>query len=118
MSDIQEQQASIAITLPDGTVKNVPSGSTGFDIALSIGKRLADDALAVTINGKPTDLHAPVLCDANIEIVTFDSQLGRDIFWHTASHIMAQAIEEIFPGSRFGAPFPRGRPPGNRAENA
>ena len=103
MSDIQEQQASIAITLPDGTVKNVPSGSTGFDIALSIGKRLADDALAVTINGKPTDLHAPVLCDANIEIVTFDSQLGRDIFWHTASHIMAQAIEEIFPGSRFGA---------------
>lgn len=103
MSDIQEQPASIAITLPDGTVRNVPSGSTGFDIALSIGKRLADDALAVTINGKPTDLHAPVLCDANIEIVTFDSQLGRDIFWHTASHIMAQAIEEIFPGSRFGA---------------
>ncbi len=103
MSDIQEQQASIAITLPDGTVRNVPSGSSGFDIALSIGKRLADDALAVTVNGKPSDLHAPLLCDANIEIVTFDSQLGRDIFWHTASHIMAQAIEEIFPGSRFGA---------------
>jgi len=103
MSDIQEQQASIAITLPDGTVRTVPSGSTGFDIALSIGKRLAEDALAVTVNGRPTDLHAPIHSDARIEIVTFDSPLGYDIFWHSASHIMAQAIEELFPGSRFGA---------------
>ncbi|MBM3422420.1 MAG: threonine--tRNA ligase [Chlorobi bacterium] len=103
MSDIQEQQASIAITLPDGTVRTVPSGSTGFDIALSIGKRLAEDALAVTVNGRPTDLHAPIHSDARIEIVTFDSPLGHDIFWHSASHIMAQAIEELFPGSRFGA---------------
>jgi len=103
MSDIQEQQASIAITLPDGTVRNVPSGSTGSDIALSIGKRLAEDALAVTVNGRPTDLHAPIQSDARIEVITFDSPLGRDIFWHSASHIMAQAIEELFPGSRFGA---------------
>ncbi|MCF8215762.1 MAG: threonine--tRNA ligase [Chlorobium sp.] len=103
MSDIQENPASIAITLPDGTVRTVPAGSSGFDIARSIGKRLAEDALAVRVNGKPLDLHASIEHDACIEIITFDTPSGRDMFWHSASHIMAQAIEEIFPGSRFGA---------------
>ncbi|MBM3163257.1 MAG: threonine--tRNA ligase [Chlorobi bacterium] len=102
MSDIQEQKASIAITLPDGTVRTFASGSSGFDIALSIGKRLAEDALAVTVNGKASDLYAPIEHDSAVEIVTFDTPLGRDIFWHSASHLMAQAIEELFPGSRFG----------------
>ena len=103
MSDIQEQKASIAITLPDGTARPFPSGSTGFDIARSIGKRLAEDALAVTVNGKALDLHTPVEEDACVEIVTFETPTGREIFWHSSSHLMAHAIEELFPGAKFGA---------------
>ncbi|MEI7708111.1 MAG: threonine--tRNA ligase [Chlorobium sp.] len=103
MSEHQEQLALIALTLPDGTVKSFPTGSTGLDIALSIGRKLAQDALALKINGTPVDLTAPVTADAAIEIITFDSTEGKDIFWHSSSHIMAQAIEELFPGSKFGA---------------
>ena len=103
MSEHQEQLALIALTLPDGTVKSFPTGSTGQDIALSIGRKLAQDALALKINGTPVDLTAPVTADAAIEIITFDSTEGKDIFWHSSSHIMAQAIEELFPGSKFGA---------------
>ncbi len=103
MSEHQEQLALIALTLPDGTVKSFPTGSTGQDIALSIGRKLAQDALALKINGTPVDLNAPVTADAAIEIITFDSTEGKDIFWHSSSHIMAQAIEELFPGSKFGA---------------
>ena len=103
MSENQEQLALIALTLPDGTVKSFPSGSSGLDIALSIGRKLAQDALALKINGTLVDLTAPVTADASIEIMTFDSTEGKDIFWHISSHIMAQAIEELFPGSKFGA---------------
>ena len=103
MSENQEQLALIALTLPDGTVKSFPSGSSGLDIALSIGRKLAQDALALKINGTLVDLTAPVTADASIEIMTFESTEGKDIFWHSSSHIMAQAIEELFPGSKFGA---------------
>ena len=103
MSEHQEQLALIALTLPDGTVKSFPSGSTGLDIALSIGRKLAQDALALKVNATLVDLTAPVTADSAIEIITFDSADGKDIFWHSSSHIMAQAIEELFPGSKFGA---------------
>ncbi len=103
MSDIQEHPASIAVTLPDGSVKTVPSGSTGLDIALSIGRKLAQDALALKVDGKTVDLSAPLHHDASVAILTFDTPEGKNIFWHSVSHIMAQAIEELFPGSRFGA---------------
>ena len=103
MSDNQEQLAAIAVTLPDGSVRSFPSGTTGIEVAQSIGRKLAQDALALKVNGKTVDLGLPLSADASIEIVTFDSPEGKDIFWHSSSHIMAQAIEELFPGSRFGA---------------
>ena len=103
MSDNQEQLALIALTLPDGTVKSFPSGTTGLDIAQSIGRKLAQDALALKIDGTLVDLNSPLSADAAIEIITFDSADGKDVFWHSSSHIMAQAIEELFPGSKFGA---------------
>jgi len=103
MSENQEQLAFVALTLPDGRVKSFPSGSTGLDIALSIGRKLAQDSLALKINGTLVDLTTPLTADAAIEIITFDSTEGKDIFWHSSSHIMAQAIEELFPGSKFGA---------------
>ncbi|NTW83282.1 MAG: threonine--tRNA ligase [Chlorobiaceae bacterium] len=103
MSDHQENPAMIAITLPDGTIRSFPSGSTGLEIALSIGRKLAQDAIALKFDGKAVDLGIPLTADAKIEILTFDSPEGKNVFWHSASHIMAQAIEELFPGSKFGA---------------
>ena len=103
MSDNQERLALIALTLPDGSVKTFPSGSTGNDVALSIGRKLAQDALAIKVNGITIDLNTPLTADAAIEIVTFNAPAGPDIFWHSSSHLMAQAIEELYPGSKFGA---------------
>ncbi len=103
MSDNQELPALIALTLPDGSVKTFPTGSTGNDVALSIGRKLAQDALALKVNGVAIDLSTPLTADAAIEIITFTSPSGPDIFWHSSSHLMAQAIEELYPGSKFGA---------------
>ena len=103
MSDNQEPLAVIALTLPDGSVKTFHSGSTGNDVALSIGRKLAQDALALKVNGVAIDLSTPLTADAAIEIITFNSPAGPDIFWHSSSHLMAQAIEELYPGSKFGA---------------
>ena len=105
MSENNDVQAAVTITFPDGRSRSFPSGVTGYDIALSIGRKLAKDALAISIDGTPVDLSAPINHDAGIEIITFDHPegTGRTIFWHSASHIMAQAIEELFPGTKFGA---------------
>jgi threonyl-tRNA synthetase len=102
MSEAQNR-STVTIILPDGSQKSLPAGSTGYDIALSIGRKLARDAVAVRIDGKPFDLMTPVTRDASIEILTFDSPEGREIFWHSSSHLMAHAIEELFPGAKFGA---------------
>ena len=103
MSDNQEPLAVIALTLPDGSVKTFPTGSTGNDVALSIGRKLAQDALALKVDGVAIDLNTPLTANAAIEIITFSSPEGPDIFWHSSSHLMAQAIEELYPGSKFGA---------------
>ncbi len=103
MSDNQEPLAVIALTLPDGSVKTFPTGSTGNDVALSIGRKLAQDALAIKVDGVAIDLNTPLSANAAIEIITFSSPDGPNIFWHSSSHLMAQAIEELYPGSKFGA---------------
>ena len=105
MSEHIDVQATVTVTFPDGRNMSVPSGSSGYDIAQSIGHSLAKDALAIRINGKLVDLGTPITADAAVEIITFDQPdtIGRHIFWHSASHIMAQAIEELFPGTKFGA---------------
>lgn len=93
----------IRITLPDQSVREYPIGTTGLEIATSISRSLEKDSLAIAINGKVKDINLPVNQDANIRIITFDSDEGKDIYWHSSSHIMAQAIEELFPGTKFGA---------------
>jgi len=103
MSDTTENHGQIIITLPDGTEKTFQAGVTGLDIAASIGKKLAQDALGIIVNGKTQDLGTPIDGDANVSIITFDSPAGKEIFWHSSSHLMAQAIEELFPGAKFGA---------------
>ena len=90
--------AQVQITFPDGSIKPFDHGSTGSDIARSISPRLAKDALAIKVNGQVRDLSFRVPEDAPIEILTFDQPEGRQVFWHSSSHIMAQAVQELFPG--------------------
>jgi len=103
MSDSAESRQQVTITLPDGSERTFPSGVTGLEIASSIGNKLAKAALGFTIDGRPCDLETPVTRDAAVSIVTFDSPEGKEIFWHSSSHLMAHAIEELFPGAKFGA---------------
>jgi threonyl-tRNA synthetase len=92
----------IKIKFPDGSVKEFPSGITGEEIAKSISHKLADEALAIKINGKVKELYTPITEDAEIQILTFDDEEGREVYWHSSSHLMAHAIEKLFPGAKFG----------------
>jgi threonyl-tRNA synthetase len=88
----------VKIKFPDGSVKEFHSGVTGADIAAKISQRLAREAIAVVVNDAVRDLSAPITGDASVEILTFDNPKGREVFWHSSSHIMAQAVQELFPG--------------------
>ncbi|HYM36768.1 MAG TPA: threonine--tRNA ligase [Nitrospiraceae bacterium] len=89
---------NIQVTLPDGTRKPVPDGSTAAD-ALG-GKSLKKDVLAVKVNGVARDLSTVLTADASLEPVTFDSPDGKDVYRHTSTHIMAQAVKELFPSAQ------------------
>lgn len=103
MSDTQVLTDHITLRLPNGDEKKYPKGITGNDVALSIGKKLAEAALAISLNGTLVDLNLSIDADADIRIITFDDDEGKDLYWHSTSHLMAQAIEELFPGTKFGA---------------
>ena len=102
--------SQVQITLPDGSSRAYDQGSTGYDIAKSISPRLAKAAIAVKVNGKVRDLHAPIPEDAPVQILTFDDPEGREVFWHSSSHIMAQAVVETFPNAKptIGPPIDEG----------
>ncbi len=78
----------------------MPSGITGQEVAEKIGSRLAKDALAIKLDGHLQDLNVPVHHDAAIEIVTFDAPEGRDVYWHSTSHLMAQSVKQLFPAAK------------------
>jgi threonyl-tRNA synthetase len=88
------------IQLPDGSVREVPQGATVADVASSIGKRLAKDAVAGKVDGKLVDVYTPVADGAKIEIVTAGSDEGRDVIRHSTAHLMAMAVQELFPGTQ------------------
>ena len=92
----------IKITFPDGNSKEYDKGVSSYDVAASISKGLATDILTAEVNGKMKDLNAPINEDASIVFHKFDSEKGKEVYWHTTSHLMAQAVEELFPGARFG----------------
>ena len=92
----------IKIKFPDGLIKEFPAGISGVEIVKSIGHKLADEALAIKINGKIKELYTPINEDAEIKILTFDDEEGREVYWHSSSHLMAHAIEKLFPGAKFG----------------
>ncbi|OGW35780.1 MAG: threonine--tRNA ligase [Nitrospirae bacterium GWD2_57_9] len=92
--------SEIELRLPDGQVKKYASGITGQEVAEKIGLRLSKDALAIKLDGQPQDLTIPVDHDASIEIVTFKAPEGREVYWHSTSHLMAHAVKELFPQSK------------------
>ena len=87
----------IAITLPDGSIRRYERAVTGYEIASSIGARLAQDAVVVKIDDKLSDLTLPVAQDARVEIVTRTSEEALEIFRHDAAHVLAEAVKELYP---------------------
>lgn len=92
----------IKITFPDGSVKEFDNGITGYQIAKTISNRLAEEALAVKFNNKIIDLNRNITEDGTIKFLTFDDPEGKEVYWHSSSHLMAHAIQEIFPEAKFG----------------
>lgn len=92
----------IKITFPDGSVKEYNKGVSSLDIAQSISKGLADEVLVAEVNDKLVDVVKLIEQDAKVKFYKFNDDEGKKVYWHTTSHIMAQAIEELFPGAKFG----------------
>ncbi|NPV93404.1 MAG: threonine--tRNA ligase [Firmicutes bacterium] len=93
---------NINITLKDGAVKQYPAGTTILQVAESLGRRLAAAALVGKVNGEVKELAYPLKEDAKVDILTFDSEEGKDAYRHTTSHIMAQAVQRLYPEARLG----------------
>ncbi|RTQ46076.1 threonine--tRNA ligase [Hymenobacter gummosus] len=92
----------INITLPDGSVRQFEAGVSGYDVAASISEGLARNALAVRVNGEVRDLHRPIQDSANLEILTWNDEAGKNTFWHSSAHLLAEALESLYPGIKFG----------------
>ncbi|MEP1150305.1 MAG: threonine--tRNA ligase [Balneola sp.] len=95
-------EQNITITLPDGSTREYPSGTTGLDIAQSISSGLARVALSITADGEIIDLDRPLTDDTTVAINTWDSEEGKYTFWHSSAHILAEAIQELYPEAKFG----------------
>ncbi|MFH1936348.1 MAG: TGS domain-containing protein, partial [Bacteroidota bacterium] len=92
----------INITLPDNSVRQYLEGITGLEIAKSISEGLARNVLSVMVDGEVWDATRPVLQDANIRLLTWDDPEGKATMWHSSAHLMAEAIELLYPGVKFG----------------
>ncbi len=97
---MSEQQ--ITITLPDGSERNYPQGVTGLEIAESISSGLARVALSITVNDEIIDLDRPINSNASVSINTWENEDGKYTFWHSSAHILAEAIQELYPEAKFG----------------
>lgn len=92
----------INITLPDNSVRQYQEGTTGMDIAKSISEGLARNVLAVKVNDEIWDATRPINRDSSVRLFTWDSDEGKHAMWHSSAHLMAEAIEQLFPGTKFG----------------
>jgi threonyl-tRNA synthetase len=92
----------ITITLPDGSKKQLESGTTAMQVAESISAGLARNVLSATINGEVLDASLPINEDADLKLHTWNDQEGKNTFWHSSAHLMAEALEALFPGIKFG----------------
>ncbi len=92
----------INITLPDGTIKQYNKGVTANEIALSISEGLARNVLAAMVNEQTVESSRPIETDAHVRLLTWNDPEGKNVFWHTSAHLMAEAIEQLYPGVKFG----------------
>jgi threonyl-tRNA synthetase len=92
----------IKITLPDQSVREYAAGITGEEIARDISPRLAKEVLAITVNDQLYDLHRPINEDANIKLHKWEDDEGKHAFWHSSAHLLAEALESLYPGIKFG----------------
>lgn len=92
----------VKITLPDGTVKEYENGVTSFDIALSISEGLARNVLAAKVNGEVWDSSRSIHTNSSVQLLTWNDLEGKSAFWHSSAHLMAEALEDIYPGTKFG----------------
>ena len=92
----------INITFPDGSVRSYEQGVTGFEIAESISPALARDVVSCGVNGETVELNRPINGDATIALYKFDDDEGKHTFWHTSAHLLAEALQELYPGIQFG----------------
>ncbi|HOK74575.1 MAG TPA: threonine--tRNA ligase [Bacteroidales bacterium] len=92
----------VKLTFPDGTVKEFNEGITGLEIARQISPQLAKEVLSVSVNGELYDLTRPIRSDAKIKLHKWEDEEGRHAFWHSSAHLMAEAIEQLWPGTKFG----------------
>ena len=92
----------VKITFPDGSVREYESGVTGYEIAKSISPRLAKEVLSVTVNGELWDIMRPITEDATVKLHKWEDDEGKHAFWHSSAHLMAEALEALYPGIKFG----------------
>jgi len=92
----------INITLPDNSVRQYPEGTTALEIARSISEGLARNVLSASVNGEVWDATRPILADASVKLLTWDNPEGKATMWHSSAHLMAEAIELLYPGVKFG----------------
>ena len=92
----------IQITLPDNSVRTFSEAISGYEIAMSISPRLAKDVLSVSVNGEVWDLTRKITENASVKLFTWDDREGKETFWHTSAHLMAEVIEFFYPGTKFG----------------
>ena len=93
---------TINITLPDGTVKQFPKGTSSYQVALSISEGLARNVLAAEVNGEVWDASRAINDDASLKLLTWNDEKGKSTFWHSSAHLMAEALEALYPGTKFG----------------
>ncbi len=91
----------IKITLPDGTVREYEAGVTGYEIARSISEGLARKVLVASVNDQVVDLSLPIQKDANFKLLSWDDRDGKATYWHSTAHLMAEAVEAMYPGVKF-----------------
>lgn len=92
----------INITFPDGNIRQYESGSSALDIARSISMGLANKVLAAKVDGEVRDLTRPIVADASLELLTWDAPEAKKTFWHSSAHLFAEALEALYPGTKFG----------------
>ncbi|WP_420386781.1 threonine--tRNA ligase [Roseivirga sp.] len=92
----------IKITLPDGSVREYPQGASAMDVALSISEGLARNVLSAEVNGEVWDADRPINSDASLKLLTWNDDDGKATFWHSSAHLMAEALESLYPGIKLG----------------